>query len=668
MGQIPDGMFPSVNVRVSTFISGPHAFSITVLLSFLTILPNVDGATNRWTKSTSGYWEEPFWSLGELPSMTNDAIVFDNAGFKALAIGPTTTAGYANSLAIRNLAVDGAHNLLLLNYSGLATPLSVSSDLVLGSGAGLLSYAAALNARTFQNNGRATFAEGSHAAFGTNHVGGLAPGELNISNAVLSSGSLFVGGNFTGVVNQAGGSNVVTDYMLIYQNGAYNLSGGTFKARTIEAPYDTSRFTLSGGLAEVTEGMAYGEFLMTGGTLRNGSAYCRWGRRFTQTGGDHITGSLRFPSQDNGRAEYLLSGGNLISSNVVLTGNLGQNGLFHQTGGQHTNGLLRLWGYDRTATHHHSGEYQLDAGWLVSQALDLPGGLYVQNGGTNLSRDINITSTAFFTLSNGVLRSSNVVVSSQPFFGGFRSIFTQHGGDQRIANQLTINSGSKFYLRGGRLTVSNITVGPSIRVNSTDPYRWFTDDGLNLSGGVLTNSGILTLQDGAVLRATGTTYRLGKLHLSGGRAVLDMEDGPTVLRFLHTSDLVLGPDPASLAILNWSGSTNGGGTDQLIFGTNSQSMSPANLAQLFFVNPLGFAPGDYPARILNTGEVVPDSRPSFAYARSNNRLVISWNGSYDLVTATNISGPFEPISGATSPYTNAFTGPQRFFLLRSRNP
>jgi hypothetical protein len=631
---------------------------------------HLEAATNRWTKSTSGYWEEPFWSLGELPSMAHDAIVFDNAGFKALAIGPNTTANYAGSLAIRNLIVSDAPNLLLLNYSGLSVPLNIASDLVLSNGAALLSYSAALNAGTFDIGGRATFAEQSRATFGTNRIGGAGPGELIISNAVVSSGSMFIGGGATGFVNHVNGSNIVTEYMLIYQNGAYNLSSGTFKARTIEAPYNTSRFTLSGGLAEVTEGMAFGEFLMTGGTLRTGNSFCRWGTSFTQSAGDHITGLLRFPAQDNGNAEYLLAGGNLIASNVVVAGGLGAFGSFHQSGGQHTNRLLRLWGYDRTSTHHHSGRYTLDAGWLVSQALDLPGGLFVQNGGTTLAGDINITSTAYFTLSNGVLHSSNVVLSSQPFYGSFRSIFGQYGGSQRINNELRINYGSKFYLQGGTLTVSNITVGPSVLVNSTDPYYWFTDDGLNLSGGgVLTNSGILTLQGGAVLRAGGTMHRLGKLRLSGGRAVLDLANGPTILRFLPTSDLPLSPEPASLAILDWSGSTNGGGTHQLIFGANSQSMSPANLAQLFFVNPLGFAPGNYPARILNTGEVVPYAAPSFAYSKSsNNRLVLSWSGNYDLFTSTNISGPFESISGATSPYTNSFVGPQRYFRLRARNP
>jgi hypothetical protein len=668
MGKILGGTLPSVRIRTRCFLTGPVILCLAALPGFLAFTTQLEGATNRWTKSTSGNWEEPFWSLGELPSMAHDAIVFDNPGFKALAIGPSTTANYPASLAIRNLIVYDAPNLLLLNYSGLSVPLNVASDLVLSNGAALLSYSAALNAGTFDINGRATFAEQSRATFGTNRIGGAAPGELIISNAVVSSGSMFIGGGATGFVNHVNGSNIVTDYMLIYQNGAYNLSSGTFKARTIEAPYNTSRFTLSGGVAEVTEGMAFGEFLMTGGTLRTGAAYCRWGSRFAQTGGNHITSILRFPTQDNGYGEYVLSGGNLISSNVTVAGGLGAFGLFQQTGGQHTNGLLRLWGYDRTSTHHHSGRYALDGGLLVSESIDLPGGLFAQNGGTNLAGLVDLHSTALFALTNGVLHSSNVVLSSSPFFGGFRSIFAQYGGRQRVDNDLRINSGSKFYLQGGTLSVSNINVGASILVDSSDPYRWFTDDGLNLSGGLLTNSGILTLQGGAVLRAIGTTYQLGKLHLPGGRAVLDMGNGQTILRFLYTRDLPLGPQPASLAILNWSGSTNGGGTDQLIFGTNSQSMSPANLSQLFFVDPAGFPPGDYPARILDTGEVVPHAQPSVGYARSPNGLVVSWTGNYDLLTSTNLSGPFAPISSATSPYTNSFTGPQRYFLLRSRNP
>jgi hypothetical protein len=39
---------------------------------------------NAWTNTTSGNWEEPYWSLGVLPG-PNQAVLLTNAGWKALA-------------------------------------------------------------------------------------------------------------------------------------------------------------------------------------------------------------------------------------------------------------------------------------------------------------------------------------------------------------------------------------------------------------------------------------------------------------------------------------------------------------------------------------------------------------------------------------------------------
>src|ERR1044071_6218511 len=105
-------------------------------------IPSV-GATNEWTKSTSGYWEEPFWSQGVLPAMNQAVVAFRNPGFKALAIGANTTANFSNSLTISNLIVDappGSVNQLLLNYAGPNIPLFVKSDLVLGTNASIVGY------------------------------------------------------------------------------------------------------------------------------------------------------------------------------------------------------------------------------------------------------------------------------------------------------------------------------------------------------------------------------------------------------------------------------------------------------------------------------------------------------------------------------------------------
>src|SRR5437867_12075945 len=99
--------------------------AILTLASLLAAAPQNSsaGLTNGWTKTTSGYWEEAYWSLGTLPSMQDDEIRFANEGWKALAIGGNTVANYPASLRIRNLTINApsnSANLLLLNYAGLS--------------------------------------------------------------------------------------------------------------------------------------------------------------------------------------------------------------------------------------------------------------------------------------------------------------------------------------------------------------------------------------------------------------------------------------------------------------------------------------------------------------------------------------------------------------------
>lgn len=82
---------------------------------------------NSWTKPTSGNWEEQaYWSLGVLPDATQD-IQFNNAGWKALAIGAQTAQNFPQSMSVKSLAVgapDDSYNTLLMNFSGFerATP------------------------------------------------------------------------------------------------------------------------------------------------------------------------------------------------------------------------------------------------------------------------------------------------------------------------------------------------------------------------------------------------------------------------------------------------------------------------------------------------------------------------------------------------------------------
>jgi len=64
-----------------------------------------------------------------------------------------------------------------------------------------------------------------------------------------------------------------------------------------------------------------------------------------------------------------------------------------------------------------------------------------------------------------------------------------------------------------------------------------------------------------------------------------------------------------LYVTSWNGTlTTGGGTDQLIFGSQpTRPLTTSELNQIKFVNPVGLAAGTYDATILSDGEVVPTS-------------------------------------------------------------
>jgi len=64
-----------------------------------------------------------------------------------------------------------------------------------------------------------------------------------------------------------------------------------------------------------------------------------------------------------------------------------------------------------------------------------------------------------------------------------------------------------------------------------------------------------------------------------------------------------------------------GGMIQLKFGNNASGLTAATqVSQIRFVNPTGFAPGTYLAKILGTGEVVPLDRPSVSFHTSERTL------------------------------------------------
>ena len=654
--------------------------SLLVLSSFCLFAVQshaAEGPTNSWTKPNSGSWEEPYWSLGGLPSSSQDAIMFTNSGWKALAIGAATTADYPDSLSIRQLEIGApidSMNQLLLNYAGLSVPLNIETDLILGTNASLVSYYSSLYASNFLLSGSATFAEQSAATFSNIVVGVSAAGNLTISNAGIHAASMVVGREQRGEVNQYDGSNLLDSGLTVNCSSTYKMSGGllgvdSLTVADLDCPGWETPFVVTGGAMVVSNtiklgrypialGEARGRFALNGGHLQAPRLEFENGV-FTQDGGTNEIQIINMPSPAGfGWADFQLGGNGVLISDQVIIGSHSA-GNFVQSGGVHTNtGSITIYDLAIAGRHAPQGTYALLAGLLSSPQIFLDAGTFRQQGGTNYVSRLIVDRTASFSLSGGMLSTSN---SSLLSYGAtnrdYLSSFVQTQAVHTAQNNLTVDG--NYRLLSGSLGASNIFIAP--------------DGKLLMTGGSVSNSGVFTMDNGAFL-ATGQNNNLGKLVIVARAlsrfvdgplvSTVDFQNGSTVLQFLDSHD-VSSDWNGTLSITNWSGSTAGGGTDQLLVGNSEQGLTSSQLERIRFVNPEGMPAGTYPARILTSGEVVPSIPSSINFELSADQIVLAWQGNYELVTATNITGPYTPIPNATSPYTNSFGEPRRFFRLRS---
>jgi len=647
-----------------------------------------DASVDAWTKPTSGYWEEPYWSLARLPAADEGLIDFTNAGWKALAIGQNTTANFSNSLVINDMIVEApsnSFNQLLLNYAGTNVPLNVQW-LTLGTNASLVSYYSALTAGSFYLDSSALFAESSRLNAGYVRLGA----SLTFSNSATSIGFLSMATN--AVVNQSGGSGDISTVVLD-ASSVFSLDGGslTLGGLFVEAyPDFPSGIILAGGTAAFVESSGEvaanlialgtpgteGEFLLEGGSLNPGQLRV-WAGNFTQSGGTNTVATLDLPFGPYGYATYSLSGGTLVSSNITLGFFENPNswfGYFVQSGGFHTNESISLPGYLVEAYPGGyqygwwAGSYSLSGGVLMSGQIDLSGP-FTQTGGTNQTQYLSIHDGGYYSLTTGALVTTDTSIEGfqRDFYGPYAcsptTVFYQQSGSQTVADSLTLANFANYDFEAGKLAVQDLTVGATAE--------------LDCRSGIVSNWGTFTLQGGVFIPGNQSHY-LGQLQLlavtnwpwlcsNTGPFSLDLS-GPsgTVLRFRDSRDAVW--SAPGLRLLGWQPWGGGGSSHHVFFGTNSQGLTQAQLSKLTFVNPSGWPPGSYPAQILATGEVVPAVPPPLIIAGSSNALVLSWAGDYELLSATNVSGPYSPMAGAFSPMTNLFTAPQKYFRLGLPGP
>ena len=538
--------------------------------------------TNAWTSPTSGNWQDANWSLGKLPGTGQD-IAITNSGWKAIGISPATAANFSNTLSVHSIALAATStniNTLLLNFAGTAHPLIIGTSnspgsLSIDASSVVIMLSSALQVRNTTNgpkgafdiNGTFTESTGSQVSAAFLNLGRT--GIYNLTNSALFGGNE----NISGHLYQQGGTNFGN--LVLQLDSHYDLYGG-FLSGTVDI-YEPGIFIQHGGsvsgsldigsgLYELDAGFVSSSNIFLGGDYPANYPY--GGGSLYQTGGTNLAGGISM----FGPGSYTLSGGVLNASTLNIepfNDRFGQEAdTFTQSGGYHTNGAINLAGGIGFGNVVSPGAYLLSGGTLETPLMSLNMGALIQTGGTNRIGTLTMANASTCLLSNGLLVVSNFVQSGTPLTY-VTGVVVQAGGTL-IANNIEFSGSTTF---------------------------WH-------SGGALRNAGTLTL-GGATWEEGTTGESLGSLEVALSNSMSLPSSNSCVLQFADSSSLTW--SNATLVIENWSGSLYGGGSHQLFFGSSASGLNTQELADIRFHAPAGLALGDYPARILLSGEVVPDS-------------------------------------------------------------
>jgi len=597
---------------------------------------------NSWMNPTSGNWDQvSSWSLGALPG-NSQSVMIANSLWKAVAINPSTPVNFPDSMTVSNLTIQGAtntENVLLLNYFGTAVPLTVLNGLTLQDDGRIVNFNSGLVVQggTFVVTNSHMIQDGGLVCT-TNVPLYLSNSEYDLTNGVFEGGVVWVGRPVFSSFNQYGGTVLITNLILGPGNangphgGAYALYGGYL--------------SLPGGLSLL-------------GYPNNRTSYL-------QEGGTNQTTQVYISPEDS--SSFKLNGSLLTDNNVeVIADNFGTAAIV-QNGGSHviTNTLL-IEGNAPNGEYVNPATYSLNGGTLSAGVIELG----ADDG------------DSVFVQSNATTSAGTVHAHSLGYYSSHNTVITLAGGTLSCSNYTTDDGGGTLNQSGGALVVSNLLdFGGSRDVG--EPHNIYGT--YTFTGGTVTASNISITGDWIIGDSNGTNRinnpgtcslshtlqignaveQLGRFILAGD-ATIDLSGSASRLSFANSSGEIWA-GAGTLLVSDWNGTPSGGGAEQLKFGTDQSGLTEAQLNQIWF----HIGTNLYSAKILNTGEVVPDHLvpPPLAFSKQGNKLVLDWLPGYLLQTATNVSGPYVNVSGtsfssfATPPYTNDTSlDPQRFFRL-----
>ncbi len=552
-------------------------------------------------------------SIGGAPSSTSTRIFFAGLTADTSTAGTTrSVVSWASTIAVLS-GSDVIDNLMTYDANGFR-PLNLATETT------------------------STLTTGTNARLSASQnvpTGGIGINSLSIPTSVTLTGNgtdSSPGNVFT--INSGalavGGSLTLFNATVNFPSGGYLHLGATVNEMV------SSRFTGAGGLTVAATGTG-GQLAMTsaptggntftGGLSINGSASVSF-RLNNQLGND---------SSGKAAGDVVLAGGGLyyspFSSSTVSLSDQGSNRAIRvdESGGTIVTtstgtvripgtisgaGQLQFGGYNgttdgvveltNTAANTYAGGTVLRLGVLrISNPNQLGTGSLLFNGGTlQAAADLTFTSAPTLVGGAGIDTQGNNVILSAGISGSSGTASgidaTSVGVTKTGTGTLTFAGDSpsfagQVWARVGRVLV-NASLGSltSVRADSTATVELGAADRIS-------DSATLELA-GGTLATDGFSETLSSLTISNGAvSTIDLGSG--------SSHLTLASSQfqswfGTLHILNWDGNASGGGTDQIYFGTTASGLTTGQISHITFVNPTGYAPGTYAAKMLSTGELV----------------------------------------------------------------
>jgi autotransporter-associated beta strand protein len=220
------------------------------------------------------------------------------------------------------------------------------------------------------------------------------------------------------------------------------------------------------------------------------------------------------------------------------------------------------------------------------------------------------------TTIGGVLSGTGNLIKN-----GTGNLTLSGGSPNTFSGDTTVNAGTLVLSKSDGINAIADGGTTRITVNSGGTLLWGANNQLANGVDVTLNGGTINMANHS--EGTASAAGLGALTLAAN-STIDLGGASTSILHFDTTSSIAWTSGTILTVQNWSGSLSGGASEGLYFGVGGTGLTASQVGQIRFVNPVGFAPGTYPGRILPSGEVVPVPEPATYVAMGILALLVGW--------------------------------------------